>query len=80
MDEGWVQCTAAVRAGDKFRLLCVIPNPRWSRLEQDRHDVRRQHASALRRHHKHGRVRFVIALKTNGPLRFELLHAIEAGL
>jgi D-alanyl-D-alanine carboxypeptidase/D-alanyl-D-alanine-endopeptidase (penicillin-binding protein 4) len=28
----------------------------------------------------HGRVRFVIALKTNGPLRFELLHAIEAGL
>jgi hypothetical protein len=25
-------------------------------------------------------VRFVIALKTNGPLRFELLHAIEAGL
>jgi D-alanyl-D-alanine carboxypeptidase/D-alanyl-D-alanine-endopeptidase (penicillin-binding protein 4) len=28
----------------------------------------------------HGRVQFVIALKTNGPLRFELLHAIEAGL
>jgi D-alanyl-D-alanine carboxypeptidase/D-alanyl-D-alanine-endopeptidase (penicillin-binding protein 4) len=28
----------------------------------------------------HGRVRFVIALKTNGPLRFQLLHAIEAGL
>ena len=28
----------------------------------------------------HGRVRFVIALKTNGPLRFDLLHAIEAGL
>jgi D-alanyl-D-alanine carboxypeptidase/D-alanyl-D-alanine-endopeptidase (penicillin-binding protein 4) len=28
----------------------------------------------------HGRVRFVSALKTNGPLRFELLHAIEAGL
>jgi D-alanyl-D-alanine carboxypeptidase/D-alanyl-D-alanine-endopeptidase (penicillin-binding protein 4) len=28
----------------------------------------------------HGRVRFVIALKSNGPLRFELLHAIEAGL
>jgi len=28
----------------------------------------------------HGRVRFVIALKTNGPMRFELLHAIEAGL
>ena len=27
----------------------------------------------------HGRVRLVIALKTNGPLRFELLHAIEAG-
>jgi len=25
-------------------------------------------------------VRFVIALKTNGPLRFDLLHAIEAGL
>jgi hypothetical protein len=25
-------------------------------------------------------VRFVIALKSNGPLRFELLHAIEAGL
>jgi D-alanyl-D-alanine carboxypeptidase/D-alanyl-D-alanine-endopeptidase (penicillin-binding protein 4) len=28
----------------------------------------------------HGRVRFVIALKTNGRMRFELLHAIEAGL
>jgi D-alanyl-D-alanine carboxypeptidase/D-alanyl-D-alanine-endopeptidase (penicillin-binding protein 4) len=28
----------------------------------------------------HGRVRFVIALKTNGPLRFQVLHAIEAGL
>jgi serine-type D-Ala-D-Ala carboxypeptidase/endopeptidase (penicillin-binding protein 4) len=28
----------------------------------------------------HGRVRFVIALKSNGPLRFELLKAIEAGL
>ena len=28
----------------------------------------------------HGRVRFVIALKTNGPLRFQLLQAIEAGL
>ena len=28
----------------------------------------------------HGRVRFVISLKSNGPLRFELLHAIEAGL
>jgi serine-type D-Ala-D-Ala carboxypeptidase/endopeptidase (penicillin-binding protein 4) len=28
----------------------------------------------------HGRVRFVISLKTNGPLRFDLLHAIEAGL
>jgi D-alanyl-D-alanine carboxypeptidase/D-alanyl-D-alanine-endopeptidase (penicillin-binding protein 4) len=28
----------------------------------------------------HGRVRFVIALKTNGPLRFQLLKAIEAGL
>jgi serine-type D-Ala-D-Ala carboxypeptidase/endopeptidase (penicillin-binding protein 4) len=29
---------------------------------------------------KHGRVRFVISLKSNGPLRFELLKAIEAGL
>jgi D-alanyl-D-alanine carboxypeptidase/D-alanyl-D-alanine-endopeptidase (penicillin-binding protein 4) len=28
----------------------------------------------------HGRVRFVISLKSNGPLRFELLHAIESGL
>ncbi len=28
----------------------------------------------------HGRVRFVISLKSNGPMRFELLHAIEAGL
>jgi D-alanyl-D-alanine carboxypeptidase/D-alanyl-D-alanine-endopeptidase (penicillin-binding protein 4) len=28
----------------------------------------------------HGRVRFVIALKTNGPMRFQLLKAIEAGL
>jgi D-alanyl-D-alanine carboxypeptidase/D-alanyl-D-alanine-endopeptidase (penicillin-binding protein 4) len=28
----------------------------------------------------HGRVRFVIALKTNGPLRFQLLKAIKAGL
>jgi serine-type D-Ala-D-Ala carboxypeptidase/endopeptidase (penicillin-binding protein 4) len=28
----------------------------------------------------HGRVRFVIALKSNGPLRFQLLKAIEAGL
>ena len=28
----------------------------------------------------HGRVRFVISLKTNGPMRFELLHAMEAGL
>ncbi len=28
----------------------------------------------------HGRVRFVIALKTNGPLRFQLLKVIEAGL
>jgi len=28
----------------------------------------------------HGRVFFVIALKTNGPLRFQLLRAIEAGL
>jgi D-alanyl-D-alanine carboxypeptidase/D-alanyl-D-alanine-endopeptidase (penicillin-binding protein 4) len=28
----------------------------------------------------HGRVRFVISLKSNGPLRFELLHAIESEL
>jgi serine-type D-Ala-D-Ala carboxypeptidase/endopeptidase (penicillin-binding protein 4) len=28
----------------------------------------------------HGRVRFVISLKGNGPMRFDLLHAIEAGL
>jgi len=28
----------------------------------------------------HGRVRFVISLKSNGPMRFELLKAIEAGL
>jgi serine-type D-Ala-D-Ala carboxypeptidase/endopeptidase (penicillin-binding protein 4) len=28
----------------------------------------------------HGRVRFVIALKTGGDMRFRLLHAIEAGL
>jgi serine-type D-Ala-D-Ala carboxypeptidase/endopeptidase (penicillin-binding protein 4) len=28
----------------------------------------------------HGRVRFVISLKSNGTLRFQLLHAIEAGL
>jgi D-alanyl-D-alanine carboxypeptidase/D-alanyl-D-alanine-endopeptidase (penicillin-binding protein 4) len=28
----------------------------------------------------HGRVRFVIALKANGPLRFQLLKAIEAAL
>ncbi len=28
----------------------------------------------------HGRVRFVIALKTNGPLRFQLLKAIKAAL
>jgi D-alanyl-D-alanine carboxypeptidase/D-alanyl-D-alanine-endopeptidase (penicillin-binding protein 4) len=28
----------------------------------------------------HGRVRFVIALKTNGPLRFQLLKVIKAGL
>jgi len=28
----------------------------------------------------HGRVRFVIALKANGPLRFQLLKAIETGL
>jgi D-alanyl-D-alanine carboxypeptidase/D-alanyl-D-alanine-endopeptidase (penicillin-binding protein 4) len=28
----------------------------------------------------HGRVRFVIALKTNGPMRFQLLKAIEAAL
>jgi hypothetical protein len=49
------------------------------RREQDRHDVRRQHARGQCRHFNAGRVRFVIALKTNGPLRFELLHAIEAG-
>jgi len=29
---------------------------------------------------KHGRVRFVIALKSGGPMRFQLLKAIEAGL
>jgi hypothetical protein len=29
---------------------------------------------------RHNRVRFVISLKSNGPLRFELLKAIEAGL
>jgi serine-type D-Ala-D-Ala carboxypeptidase/endopeptidase (penicillin-binding protein 4) len=28
----------------------------------------------------HGRVRFVISLKSNGPMRFQLLKAIEAGL
>jgi D-alanyl-D-alanine carboxypeptidase/D-alanyl-D-alanine-endopeptidase (penicillin-binding protein 4) len=28
----------------------------------------------------HGRVRFVISVNSNGPLRFDLLHAIEAGL
>ena len=28
----------------------------------------------------HGRVRFVIALKSGGPMRFQLLKAIEAGL
>jgi serine-type D-Ala-D-Ala carboxypeptidase/endopeptidase (penicillin-binding protein 4) len=28
----------------------------------------------------HGRVRFVISLNSNGPMRFELLKAIEAGL
>jgi len=28
----------------------------------------------------HGRVRFVISLKANGPLRFQLLKAIKAGL
>src|SRR6185437_15112069 len=28
----------------------------------------------------HGRVRFVIALKSNGPLRFQLLKAIKAAL
>jgi serine-type D-Ala-D-Ala carboxypeptidase/endopeptidase (penicillin-binding protein 4) len=28
----------------------------------------------------HGRVRFVISLKSNGPMRFQLLHAIESGL
>jgi len=50
MDEGWVQCTAAVRGGDKFSLLCVVnANPRWSRREQDRHHVRRQRAGRLRR-------------------------------
>jgi hypothetical protein len=27
-----------------------------------------------------GRVRFVISLKSNGPMRFQLLHAIESGL
>jgi len=27
MDEGWVQCTAAVRGGDKFSLLCVVNAP-----------------------------------------------------
>jgi hypothetical protein len=25
-------------------------------------------------------VRFVISLKSNGPMRFQLLHAIESGL
>ena len=29
---------------------------------------------------KHGRVRFVISLKSGGPMRFQLLKAIEAGL
>jgi D-alanyl-D-alanine carboxypeptidase/D-alanyl-D-alanine-endopeptidase (penicillin-binding protein 4) len=28
----------------------------------------------------HGRVRFVISLKSNGPMRFQLLQAIESGL
>ena len=28
----------------------------------------------------HGRVRFVISTKSNGDMRFQLLHAIEAGL
>ena len=28
----------------------------------------------------HGRVRFVIALKSNGAMRFQLLQAIQAGL
>jgi serine-type D-Ala-D-Ala carboxypeptidase/endopeptidase (penicillin-binding protein 4) len=28
----------------------------------------------------HGRVRFVISLKSNGPMRFQLLRAIESGL
>ena len=27
----------------------------------------------------HGRVRFVISLKSNGPMRFQLLKAIEFG-
>ena len=39
-----------------------------------------QHAGRLRRYQGHGRVRFVIALKSNGPLRFQVLKAIEAGL
>ena len=29
---------------------------------------------------EHGRVRFVISLKSGGPMRFQLLKAIEAGL
>ena len=50
------------------------------KLEIDVYWVEQAGVDAVTDTKSHGRVRFVIALKTNGPLRFDLLHAIEAGL
>ena len=69
-----MQCTAAMRDGDKFRLLCVVNGANKTGTMSGVSTLAGNADTST-----HGRVRFVIALKTNGPLRFELLHAIEAG-
>ena len=72
---------AAVRGGDKFRLLCktspILPGVSANKTgTMSGISTLAGYADTK----SHGRVRFVIALKSNGPLRFQLLKAIEAGL
>ncbi len=64
-----------------LRAPCHPAPQRQGRPVQDRHLFRRPHLGGLCRHLKHGRVRFVIALRSNdSAMRFKLLKAIQAGL
>ena len=64
-----------------LRAPCHPAPPRRRRPLQDRHLFRRPHLGGLCRHLQHGRVRFVISLRSNdGAMRFRLLKAIQSGL